>query len=64
MKAILVFDINNLTYEAIEQYFTGVITMHLGDDRVYDIWDVGLKPMPQKKVEDFTEYWYKRGFTD
>ena len=48
MKAILVFDVDEFTYEAINDYFTGVIDLHLGNDKFIDFEDVILQPMPQK----------------
>lgn len=49
MKAIVVFDVNEFTYEAIKEYFTGVITLHLGNDRFIDFKNVALEPMPRAK---------------
>lgn len=48
MKAILVFDVGEFTYEAIEQYFTGDIALHLGAERFCDFKDVILQPMPEE----------------
>lgn len=58
MKAILVFDVDEFTYEAINDYFSGVITLHMGNDGFIDFQNVLLQPMPKKmevdveKIED------------
>lgn len=49
MKAILVFDVNEFTYEAINEYFTGDITLHIGNSGFIDFKDVALQPLPKKK---------------
>ena len=51
MKAILVFDINDLTYKGIEEGFINELTLHLRSNGFYEIKDVELKPMPQKEDE-------------
>lgn len=58
MKAILLFDINDLTYEALEDGFINELTLHLRDNGFYEIKDVELKPIPQKKYvdEDLAKY--------
>ena len=53
MKAILVFDVHEFTYEAINNYFAGDIILCLGNDGHIDFKDVILQPMPQKKDGDF-----------
>ena len=52
MKAMIVFDINELTYKAVKEYFTSDITLHLGNNGFIDFKDAILQPMPQKKIFD------------
>lgn len=65
MKAILVFDVDKHTYEAmIDEYFTGDITLHLGCDECIDFKDVVLKPMPEKVempkiIKEQIDGWHK-----
>ena len=62
MKAILMFNVNGLTYEAIKEYFTGDITLHLGNDGFYDLVCNDLKPLPQKKDLSFNELHLEEGY--
>lgn len=50
MKAMIIFDINEHTYEAINEYFTSEITLHLGNEGYFDFKDAILQPMPQRKM--------------
>lgn len=50
MKAIIVFDVGEFTYEAINEYFTGDITLHLGNDGYCGFKDAILQPIPQRKI--------------
>lgn len=66
MKAILMFDVDEHTYEAMIEYFTGDITLHfLGGEGCIDFKDVVLKPMPQKKNSElamWSEYYLECGY--
>ena len=48
MKAIIVFDVGEFTYETINEYFAGDITLHLGNDGFCDFKNAILQPMPQE----------------
>lgn len=52
MKAILVFDINDLTYKGLKESFVNELTLHLKHNGFYQIKDVELKPVPQKLEVD------------
>lgn len=48
MKVMLVVDLKDISYEAINDYFTGDVFLHLGADRYYDFQDVLLQPIPEE----------------
>ena len=52
MKAIVVFDVNGIEYEVIKEYFTGNVTLHLGNDGYYDFKYSAFKLMPEKREID------------
>lgn len=56
MKAILVFDVDERTYEAIKEHFTGDITLHLGSTVLCNFKNVVLQPMPKKFEMEYADW--------
>ena len=65
MKAIVVFDVNDRTFEVINEYFIGVITLHLGNDEFIDFKGAELKPIPQyMTMKNVVSCDYNEGFVN
>lgn len=53
MKAILVSDVNEFTYEVIKEWFTGDIILHMENNEFINFKDVVLKPIPERMKIDY-----------
>ena len=59
MKAVVVIDIPEIDFETCKAN----VEIDVGKKKIFRSRRI-IRPMPERKVVDFMEYWYKQGWND